>query len=67
MRSYIVICAQAYCSPAGPFGISYHWDGEQNPLESLMGAGRKGQLCRVTARGREETGIPPAYLRHWFG
>lgn len=29
MRSYIVICAQAYCSHEGPVGISYHWDGEQ--------------------------------------
>jgi hypothetical protein len=29
MRSYIVISSQAYCSPNGPSGISYHWDGDR--------------------------------------
>lgn len=29
MRSYIVIIAQADCSPDGSIGFSYHWDGLQ--------------------------------------
>lgn len=29
MKNYIVICSQAYCTPGGQAGISYHWDGKQ--------------------------------------